>query len=108
MPRRRDHHRTFYRLLGHRGGKDEHEAEQQSEGEPTAAHPVRNCRRWGSRAKSEERTAKSGLQNFTATGSRCAGSVMSKNCFCWKLNIPATILLGKLWILVLKSRTTAL
>ena len=46
-------------------------------------------------------------QNFTCTGSRSA-AVVSKNWRCWKPNIPARIFVGKDWIFVFRSRTTAL
>src|SRR5204863_2545662 len=45
--------------------------------------------------------------NFTATGSR-SPSGASKNCRSLNPNIPARMLVGKLWILVFRSRTTAL
>src|SRR5262249_2566621 len=49
-----------------------------------------------------------GAQNLTATGSRSVALVSSKNCRGVKPNMPATTLLGKLAIFVLRSRTTAL
>jgi|SRR5438128_4813020 len=45
--------------------------------------------------------------NFTATGSR-SPSGASKNCRSLNPNMPARTLVGKLWILVFRSRTTAL